>query len=50
MTVASLIGSMIPIALKSLGFDPTVSSSFVTTLTDLISFLLLLGLGALILL
>ena len=50
MSIASLIGSLIPICLKAFGFDPTVSSSFITTLTDLISFFLLLGLGALILL
>jgi magnesium transporter len=50
MSIASFIGTTIPILLKTLGFDPTVSSSFITTLTDLISFLLLLSLGALILL
>ncbi|MEA2062289.1 MAG: magnesium transporter [Gemmatimonadota bacterium] len=50
MIVAGLIGSVIPIVLKLFGFDPMVSSSFITTVTDIISFFLLLGLGAIILL
>jgi len=49
MSIASLIGALIPIFLKTLGFDPTVSSGFITNLTDMISFFLLLGLSALVL-
>jgi len=50
MTLAGFMGAFIPIALKALGFDPTVSSTVITNLTDIISFFLLLGLSALLLL
>ena len=50
MTFAGFIGAFVPIALKALGFDPTVSSSVVQNITDMIGFFLLLGLSALILL
>ncbi len=50
MSMAGLIGAFIPILLKSLGFDPTVSSGFITNLTDMISFFLLLSLSAILLL
>ena len=51
LVVASFAGAFIPILLESLGLDPAVASSvFVTTLTDLIGFLLLLGLAAAVLL
>ena len=48
MTVAGFIGAFMPIALKALGFDPTVSSTVISNLTDMMSFFLLLGLGALL--
>ncbi len=50
MTFAGFIGAFMPIALKALGFDPTVSSSVVHNITDILGFFLLLGLSALILL
>jgi magnesium transporter len=50
MTFAGFIGAFMPIALKALGFDPTVSSSVVQNITDILGFFLLLGLGALLLL
>lgn len=47
--VASIAGALIPILLKTLGTDPAIASSiFVTTLTDVIGFFVLLGLGTLI--
>ena len=46
MTFAGFIGAFMPIALKALGFDPTVSSSVVQNITDMIGFFLLLGLSA----
>ncbi|MEA1997051.1 MAG: magnesium transporter [Gemmatimonadota bacterium] len=49
MTLAGFIGAFIPIVLKALGFDPTVSSSVVHNITDIIGFFLLLGLSALLL-
>ena len=46
MVVASSAGAFIPILLESIGVDPAVASSvFVTALTDLSGFLLLLGLA-----
>lgn len=46
LVVASFAGAFIPILLESLGVDPAVASSvFVTALTDLSGFLLLLGLA-----
>jgi magnesium transporter len=51
MIVASFAGAFFPIALESVGVDPAVASSvFVTALTDLSGFLLLLGLASAILL
>ena len=50
MTLAGFIGAMIPLGLRTLGFDPTVSSSVVQNFTDILGFFLLLGLSALILL
>jgi len=50
MTVAAFIGAFMPIALKAFGFDPTVSSSVVHNITDMLGFFLLLGLSALLLL
>lgn len=51
LIVASAAGAFIPIFLESLGIDPAVASSiFVTTLTDLVGFFLLLGLASAMLL
>jgi magnesium transporter len=51
MVVASFAGAFFPIFLESLGIDPAVASSvFVTALTDLSGFLLLLGLASAVLL
>lgn len=43
---AGLIGSAIPLILRRLGADPAVSSIWLTTLTDIFGFVLLLGMGA----
>ncbi len=49
-TVATTLGALIPLTLKKIGYDPAIAStSFVTTLTDIISFVVLLGLGTLFL-
>jgi magnesium transporter len=51
MVVASFAGAFIPIFLESMGVDPAVASSvFVTALTDLSGFMLLLGLASVVLL
>jgi len=51
MIVASFAGAFVPILLERLGVDPAVASSiFVTTLTDLAGFFLLLGLASALLL
>ncbi len=50
MTLAGFIGAIIPLGLRTLGFDPTVSSSVVHNFTDILGFFLLLSLSALILL
>ena len=51
LVVASSMGAFIPILLESVGIDPAVASSiFVTTLTDLCGFFLLLGLASALLL
>ena len=51
MVVASFAGAFIPIFLESMGVDPAVASSvFVTALTDLSGFMLLLGLASAVLL
>ncbi len=49
--VAGFAGAFIPVLLDRMGIDPAVASSvFVTTLTDLFGFFLLLGLGSWLLL
>jgi magnesium transporter len=49
--VATVAGAAIPLGLDRIGVDPAVASSvFVTTLTDICGFVLLLGLGTLFLL
>ncbi len=51
LVVASTVGGFIPIFLESVGVDPAVASSvFVTTLTDLAGFFLLLALATSLLL
>lgn len=51
MIVAGLAGATIPIALQRAGVDPAIASSvFLTTVTDVIGFLVFLGLGAALLL
>lgn len=50
LIIASFAGAFIPIFLERIGVDPAVASSpFVTTLTDLWGFLLLLGLASAVL-
>ena len=47
MLVAGLAGAGVPLLLRRLGMDPAVSSAvFVTTFTDVIGFVLFLGLAA----
>ena len=47
MIVAGLTGAGIPLLLRRLGLDPAVSSAvFVTTITDIVGFLLFLGMAA----
>lgn len=47
MVVAGLTGAGIPLLLRRMGLDPAVSSAvFVTTITDILGFLLFLGLAA----
>jgi magnesium transporter len=47
MVVAALAGAGVPLLLRSLNLDPAVSSSvFVTTFTDVLGFLLFLGLAS----
>ncbi|HUH13147.1 MAG TPA: magnesium transporter [Longimicrobiales bacterium] len=51
LVVASIAGAFVPILLESMGIDPAVASSvFVTALTDLFGFFLLLGLATALLL
>ena len=47
MVVAGLAGAGVPLLLRRFGMDPAVSSAvFVTTFTDVIGFLMFLGLAA----
>ena len=49
-TLACVTGAGIPFVMKWLGFDPAQSSTiFATTITDVVGFLALLGLAALML-
>lgn len=51
LIIAGLAGATIPIALSRAGVDPAIASSvFLTTVTDVVGFLVFLGLGALLLL
>jgi magnesium transporter len=48
MIVAGLSGALIPLGLKLLGIDPALASTvIITTITDILGFLLLLGAAAL---
>jgi magnesium transporter len=50
MIVAGLFGILVPVSLKKLNIDPALASSvFVTTVTDVVGFLVFLGLAALFL-
>jgi magnesium transporter len=47
LTLATTAGALIPLVLQKLGADPAVASSvFVTAMTDIVGFFLLLGLAA----
>jgi magnesium transporter len=49
MLVAGLLGAVIPLGLRALKLDPAIASGiFLTALTDVMGFLFLLGLGALL--
>jgi len=51
LAAAGLAGTMVPLTLDRLGFDPAVGSAVVlTTITDVVGFLSFLGLAAMILL
>jgi len=51
MVVAGLAGILIPLGLERVGVDPALASgAFVTTVTDVIGFLLFLGLASVVLL
>jgi magnesium transporter len=47
MVIAALAGAGVPLLLRRIKIDPAVSSAvFVTTFTDVLGFLLFLGLAA----
>jgi len=47
LIIAGITGASVPIILEKLGFDPAVASSIIlTTFTDTLGFLLILGLGS----
>ena len=49
MVVAGLAGSGVPLLLRRFNMDPAVSSAiFVTTFTDVLGFLLFLGMAAIL--
>ena len=49
MVIASIAGSMIPIVLYKLGYDPATSSTiFLTTVTDVTGFFSFLGIATLL--
>lgn len=50
LILAGVVGSIIPLLLKKLGFDPALASSiFITTATDIFGFFMFLGLATLFL-
>jgi len=49
MCVATIVGYLVPVALKKLKVDPALASAvFVTTVTDMCGFFLFLGLATLL--
>jgi magnesium transporter len=49
MLVAGLLGTLIPLGMKAFRLDPAIASGiFLTTFTDMLGFLFLLGLGTLL--
>ena len=51
IVVAAISGTLVPLALIKLGSDPAIASSvFITTITDVVGFMVFLGLAALLLL
>ena len=51
LVVAGLSGTIIPLGLERVGVDPAIASSvFLTTVTDVVGFLVFLSLAALFLL
>ena len=49
VVVAGVVGSLIPLALQALKMDPALASSiWLTTFTDVMGFLMLLGAGTLL--
>ena len=49
MLVAGLLGTLIPLGMKTFRLDPAIASGvFLTTFTDILGFLFLLGLGTLL--
>lgn len=49
VVLATMGGALIPLGLRALGFDPALASTvWLTTVTDWLGFLLLLGLGSLL--
>ena len=51
LVAAGLAGSMLPVLLQRVGFDPAVASSaFLTAITDVVGFYAFLGLAAILLL
>jgi magnesium transporter len=48
MVVAGLVGTLAPMTLRALKFDPAIASGILlTSFTDILGFLMLLGFGAL---
>ncbi|MCK4940158.1 MAG: magnesium transporter, partial [Rhodospirillaceae bacterium] len=46
LVIAGLAGASIPLVLERIGVDPAIASSvFLTTVTDVIGFMVFLGLG-----
>ena len=51
MAIAGLAGILVPLSLDKFGADPALASgTFVTTVTDVVGFMLFLGLASLLLL
>lgn len=51
IVIAAISGTLVPLALIKMGTDPaTASSVFITTITDVVGFLVFLGLAAMVLL